>query len=242
MAKHPSSPFTDEQLAARFTSFHPQPHSQTQYMERPQRAMTLGIVLLILNAVGVAGFSMEAWKPLFALLTPFNLLLTNILLGLFHRVWSRRFAFWALLTALAGWLVEVAGVQTGLIFGEYAYLDVLGFKPGGAPLLIGVNWLMLVYVAGVLCSRIKASWWLQAAAGASLMTLLDVIMEPVAIRLEFWTWFGQHPPLQNYIAWWLIAFVLLIGFYQLPQRPHNRFAVWVLASQILFFGGLWLLG
>ena len=210
-------------------------------MERPQRATLAGILLIILNGVGLIGFSNPEWLPLFQALTPLNLLITNVLLGLFHKSWSQRFTIWAGMVFLAGYFVELAGVQTGLIFGEYAYLDVLGPKVFGIPPLIGLNWLMLVYISGVLCEKIGGSIWLRAALGASLMTALDLIMEPVAIRFEFWTWFDQTPPMQNFIAWWVIAFLLLFGFNKLPQSPRNPLAGWVLASQVLFFGGLWLL-
>ena len=208
-------------------------------MERPQRAIIAGIVLLILHGVGVLGFSIEGWKPLFETLTPFNLLITNLLLGFFHKTWTRRFESWAALCFLAGFLVEVAGVQTGLIFGEYAYSGVLGPRLLGTPLLIGLNWLMLVYVSGVLCEKISGKPLVVAALGASLMTAMDLIMEPVAIKLNFWSWFGQNPPLQNFIAWWLIAFVLILGFALLSKRTvKNPLAGWVLAAQLLFFGGL----
>ncbi|MEZ4687657.1 MAG: carotenoid biosynthesis protein [Bacteroidia bacterium] len=208
-------------------------------MERPQRATIAGIVLLILHGVGVLGFSMEGWKPIFETLTPLNLLITNLLLGFFHKAWTRRFATWAVLCFLAGFLVEVAGEQTGLIIGEYAYSEVLGPRLLGTPLLIGLNWLMLVYVSGVLCEKISGKPLLVAALGASLMTAMDLIMEPVAIKLNFWTWFGQHPPVQNFIAWWLIAFVLVLGFALLSKRTvKNPLAGWVQAAQLLFFGGL----
>lgn len=237
-------------------------------MERPQRATIAGIVLIILNAVGIAGFSIEAWEPLFKMLTPFNLILTNVLLGIFHTSWNKRFVFWAFLTFLAGFMIEVAGVQTGLVFGEYEYLDVLGLKVFGVPLLIGANWLMLVYVAGVLLQSIRTNILFKAVLGASLLTFLDFLMEPVAIEFDFWTWFGQEPPLQNFMAWWLIAFMLMLGFFyhikqtlgtrnlefapssenqgssseaQVLRGIQNPFAKWVLASQVLFFGGLWLI-
>lgn len=208
-------------------------------MERPQRATIAGIVLIILHAVGVLGFSIESWKPLFETLTPLNLLITNILLGLFHRPWTRRFAIWAFLCFAAGFLVEAAGVQTGLIFGTYEYSHVFGPHLLDTPLLIGLNWLMLVYVSGVLFEKVSGKPFVVAALGASLMTAMDLIMEPVAIKLNFWNWFGQEPPLQNFVAWWMIAFVLILGFALLSKRKtKNPLAGWVLAAQVLFFGGL----
>ena len=34
---------------------------------------------------------------------------------------------------------------------------------------------------------------------------VDLIMEPVAIANQFWSWEGGDVPLYNYVCWFLIA-------------------------------------
>ncbi|MFK7971468.1 MAG: carotenoid biosynthesis protein [Bacteroidia bacterium] len=219
-------------------------------MERSKRPVVAGIVLVVLHVVGVIGFSLESFKPLFQQLTPLNLIITVVLLGVFHQVWTKRFAAWAFLTFMAGFLVEVTGVKTGLIFGEYAYLPAFGPQLWETPPIIGLNWLMLVYIIGMLVALIPVKRkglaidapLVKSAIAATLLTLFDVLVEPVAIQNEFWTWFGQTPPLQNFAAWWLIGFVLFYGYYRLPQKPRNPLTIWVIGVQLLFFGGLFIIG
>ena len=43
---------------------------------------------------------------------------------------------------------EILGVNYGLIFGDYIYLDNLGYKVFGVPVIIGVNWIILTYISG----------------------------------------------------------------------------------------------
>jgi len=67
------------------------------------------------------------------------------------------------------------------------------------------------------------------------MVGLDVLIEPVAVELDFWTWFGQPIPLQNYIGWWMVSVVLFSVWYILPFAKENRMAKWLLFFQFLFF-------
>ncbi len=208
-------------------------------MERSKTAVRLGIaVLIIFHIIGLIGFSLESTRSLFQQLVPFNLLLAIGLLGYFHRIWTRSFGIFCLLIALAGFGVEVAGIQSGIIFGAYAYDTALGPKIWGTPPMIGINWLMLVYAAGISLQGLRLPKWALAAAGASLLVLLDFIMEPVAIAFDFWHWMEADIPLQNYIAWWAIAWLMLMYFLYLPIKKQNPLAGVLLVIQFVFFGFL----
>jgi putative membrane protein len=72
-------------------------------------------------------------------------------------------------------------------------------------------------------------------AGALLMVIYDILLEPVAIRLDMWSWETVTPPLQNYIAWFIISFplVMLLGRY--TKNSSNPLNTIVLVCQLLFF-------
>ena len=127
---------------------------------------------------GIIGLLLPQTQQLFQLLTPFHLLLTAVLLFGFHKTWNASFILFCLITFLIGYGVEVAGVHTGLIFGEYWYGDAFGFKQLEVPLLIGLNWLVLVYVTGVICEPLRWPVSFKAAAAALLMVGLDAVIEP----------------------------------------------------------------
>lgn len=194
-------------------------------------------ILVVVYIVGVIGITYNIDER-FVLLTPINLLLS---LGLVFWTHPGPYApLWKLATIcfLTGILVEIAGVQTGLIFGDYQYGRVLGPKIWGTPLMIGVNWAMLVYGAGSVVNRLipDLNIWIKAGLGAMLMTLLDVLIEPVAMELNFWNWADNIIPLQNYIAWFFVALPLLGAYFKLLGKTSNKVAILLFILQILFFG------
>ena len=102
------------------------------------------ILLFILHFVGGVALYMDSVKSVFLTLTPFNLALTFVLL-----IWGNQdfsFNFFKVISVLflIGFFVEVLGVYSGLLFGEYHYGKTLGFQFLGVPLIIGMNWVLLV--------------------------------------------------------------------------------------------------
>ncbi len=198
-------------------------------------------VLIIIHLVGLWGLGFSNWKSYFLLLTPLNLLVSNILLFAHHKEWNRAFISFAAITFLVGMLVEIGGVQKGWLFGEYVYSGVLGLKVLGVPLMIGVNWLMLIYCTGIISDKFKLSKWAKAVISASLMVIMDLFIEPVAIALNFWQWAAVEVPLSNYIAWWGISFVLALVYQYSTFNKQNPLGFYLFIVQLLFFGGLGLL-
>lgn len=200
-------------------------------------------ILGIIYTVGISGIFLQV-HPQFMLLTPVNLLVSMALVLSVHQEW-RSSTLWVFgLVYTLGLSAELFGVQTGLLFGSYGYGATLGPKIMGTPWLIGLNWLMLVYVTASLGSWAlgkKASVWVKAFFGASLMTLLDTLIEPVAKPFGFWAW--EEPginsflvaPWQNYAAWWVIAFVLHLMVAGLLPAIRNRVADFLFLLQVIFF-------
>ena len=44
--------------------------------------------------------------------------------------------------------VELVGTKTGMLFGDYSYGKVLGPALQGVPLIIGINWFIMMYCCG----------------------------------------------------------------------------------------------
>ena len=118
-----------------------------QHLITKIRNFNLAPYLAIFYSVGVAGLIIPQTRDLFLFLVPLNLLMNLALLFIYHGKIDVRFAWKAALIFIAGILVEVAGVNTGLIFGSYSYGPTLGPKIFHTPVMIGVNWLMLVYAS-----------------------------------------------------------------------------------------------
>ena len=192
-------------------------------------------ILAVVYAVGILGMAFPASRFYFQLLTPFHLLLSTVVLLLFHKDWGPKFILFACLAFLIGFGAEVIGVQTGVLFGEYTYGTVLGPKLFGVPLLIGVNWFLLVYVTGALVHNYIRNDFFAAVLAALLMVFLDFLIEPVAISLEFWAWEAEEIPLSNYIGWFAIALLIQIIYRKIPFEKQNPIAIFMLLCLAVFF-------
>lgn len=202
----------------------------------PKIRRALFIILPMMYLAGLIGLNHPSLSVYFVPLIPFNLLASLGLLLLFHSDWRPSFGLYCGVAFLSGFFIEVAGVHTGLIFGDYAYGPALGFQIARVPLVIGTNWLMLTYLCGSVIDRLDISTFGKVLLAAGLMTLLDFLIEPVAIRLNFWQWQGDTVPIQNYVAWYIISALLFWLFYSLPFRKANVLAPLLLFLQFLFFG------
>lgn len=192
-------------------------------------------VIIVFHVVGFIGFLIN--PTYFRSLSPVNLLLSAglILLMSNQKKWQFYFAFLA--TATIGFFVEVLGVKTELIFGSYYYGQALGYKLFSVPLLIGVNWAVLLYATSQL-SLLKNTY-VNALLGAGLMVLLDFFIEQSASKFDFWYWEGSHIPLQNYIAWFVISFGLNVLFQKHLSSKPNYTAKAFYVVQLAFFIALY---
>ena len=193
------------------------------------------ILLFILHFVGGVALSMDSVKSVFLTLTPFNLALTFVLL-----IWGNEdfsFNFFKIISVLflIGFFVEVLGVYSGLLFGEYHYGKTLGFQFLGVPLIIGVNWVLLVVSSFAVSSYFVSNSILTVVLSSVIMVLLDLMIEPVAIRLDFWHWQAEVIPLQNYLMWFLVALLMnwILTFNRFKFNVKLGFGL--LISQVLFF-------
>ncbi|HKK09904.1 MAG TPA: carotenoid biosynthesis protein [Bacteroidales bacterium] len=191
--------------------------------------------IILIYAVGVAGLSLPASRELFQTLTPLNLLMMSGILFVFHRPWNGKTIALFAGIALAGFFAELAGVQTGLVFGDYGYGQTLGLQISGTPLLIGINWLILIYMVFHLLQDLQMHRTLKILLGALIMVSYDLLLEPVAIQLDFWNWQGGAIPLQNYVAWFAISVVFLSLLSLSSYRSENKVSNILLGSQFSFF-------
>ncbi|AFL83501.1 putative membrane protein [Belliella baltica DSM 15883] len=193
------------------------------------------IVITIFHLVGILGMTVPALRPYFQVLTPFHLLLCTGLLFVFHKGWNTAFYLFVILSFGIGYGSEVLGVHTGFPFGNYRYGPVLGFQLFEVPLLIGVNWLLLVYLSGEIFHKKIKNDFIAASLGALVMVLLDVLIEPVAVKLDFWSWENDLIPLSNFIGWFGIAFIIQLIYRKLSFDKSNVLSLYLLINLAIFF-------
>lgn len=72
-------------------------------------------------------------------------------------------------------IVELIGVNTGLLFGTYQYGENLGIKVFGVPFLIGINWGVITFLTANIANRFIKNKWLVILCGSILMVALDFL-------------------------------------------------------------------
>lgn len=210
-------------------------------MER-QKSLKNNIVIALIvlfHVVGMAGFLIPAFSSLFLILVPYHLLFMLCLLFYsYGRVSLRLTTFFALIWCL-GFGAEYVGVHRGWLFGAYTYGSTLGLKLDKVPVIIGANWFLLVFSTGVLMQKVRIRKpALRIFTGALILTLLDILIEPVAAKLDYWEWINGIVPLKNYICWFLISIILLWIFEQFRFRRLNLAGPVLLVMQFIFFAVL----
>ena len=192
------------------------------------------MIVVLWYLVGIAGFIIQPLRPLFQQLTPFGMVMAVILLLYFHE--PKNLKAWLVFAGIAvvGFVAELIGVNTQRLFGNYNYGDALGFKLWNTPLIIGLNWLVLVYCISALGKNIRDNWYFPLISAAT-MVAFDWLMEPVAIATGMWNWGGKDIPLKNYTDWFLISGFLFLMVRILKIEINNRIASVLFAMQVVFF-------
>lgn len=193
------------------------------------------VFLFLLHFVGIFALNFELTQWLFRPLIPLNLIISGLLILYNHSDWNKNFIIFAILTAFLGYLFEVIGVNTGLIFGEYQYGKNMGFKLFETPLLIGLNWLILVYSFGIITNSLSIHLIFKILITAFCLTTLDFFIEPFAIYHDMWHWQNIIVPLQNYIGWFFCSIILSSIFFILKFSKQNSLTKHYIIIQVMFF-------
>jgi bisanhydrobacterioruberin hydratase len=194
------------------------------------------VFLYIIFFVGIIGHLYDPLQNLMLLLTPATLLLTGVVVLLYsYKTSKNKLLLWVVLTYVITFLLEVIGVKTGLIFGEYKYGSTLGIKLFDVPLIIGFNWVFVILGSISISRLITSNMIVSVFISAFIAFLFDLILEPIAIRLDYWTWNGGIIPLQNYFAWFVIALISSFGYNYLKVTVNSKISLHYLLVQFVFF-------
>jgi putative membrane protein len=165
-----------------------------------------------------------------------------VLLGAVAWLGPRRGLLLLIGLGLYALVFESVAVATGVPYGRFGYSGVLG-PPllGLAPPAVLLAWTPLILGALAVTRR---SW-----AAVALLVVLDLVLDPAAVRLGFWRW--DEPgtyygvPLVNFLGWVVSGGIAVQALRRLP-RPlpalfaRNLWLVVVFWTAVNAWSGQWL--
>ncbi len=197
------------------------------------------LVLAVFYGVGFVGHLVGASRFAMQAMTPYVLLVFGLgaLLPVLREA-RRGVWLWSALVLAVTFALEAAGTATGRVFGPYTYGPALGWRPFRVPVVIALNWLLVILGFTLLARRWTRRPLRGSLLAAALAAGFDVLLEPVAVRLQYWTWQTPSIPLQNYVAWFLIALASSLAFMVLGLSVRSPLPTRYVLIQTLFFAGL----
>lgn len=193
------------------------------------------MTFVIFYAVGLALYLTPFTHHLFIRIIPYTLVLVALVIFSHHKGWkTNTIAVLTGIFALSS-IIEVIGVATGKVFGEYVYGQGLGIKIADVPIIIGLNWVFLVYASNSIISKYTANNTMIIFGAAALMLLYDILLEKVAPLMDMWSFLENDPPVSNYVVWFLLALLFNWGIQHFEINTRNKPARWLFFIQFCFF-------
>lgn len=190
---------------------------------------------VIFYVVGLTGMLLPETFTLFKKLIPLAILLSVFALAFFHTQFQKKDLIAFALIYFLGFTAELIGVNTGIIFGHYEYGESLGIELFNTPLMIGVNWLLLIYISSSVAAELKINSTLIIVIASLIMLGYDLIIEQVAPALDMWSWNDDSVPVKNYLAWFVLAvlFHSILKIFRVETK--NKLSPVILGCQLSFF-------
>lgn len=197
----------------------------------------LKAILVVIYLVGIVGFSQAKFRDTLLPASGIVLYLSTLAIALASKNKIKFLVFMAI-AFIIGFGAEVIGVNTAYLFGNYVYGINLGPKLLNVSIVIGLLWGVLALGAASIIDQMAIFNRWKVFFGAVIMLGVDLIMEPVAIANEFWSWDGENVPLYNYVCWFLIAILLQLILRKFKLNEKNKVYNTLLILMIVFFGFL----
>mgnify|MGYP002760569717 FL=1 len=187
-----------------------------------ENRFTIAVVFPAVGALSLVGsaegwipepFAFHPWFVLFGVLVMRSPLVVGVV-----PLFSRRSVGWIGALIAYTYAIETIGIQTGWPYGSFAYTIDLGPMLAGVPVALPVFFIPLVVNAYLLCLLLLGeraqNTWLRLVTVSAAVVAMDVVLDPGAVSLGFWTFNGgafYGVPLSNYAGWVLSAVVAVVA-------------------------------
>jgi putative membrane protein len=221
-----------------------------------ENRFTIAVLFPLVGALALVGsaegwvpepFAFHPWFVLFGVLVMRSPLVVGALPAI-----DRRALGWIGVLIAYTYAIELLGVATGWPYGSFEYTVDLGPMLGGVPVALPVFFIPLVVNAYLLCLLLLGSrasnGWLRLATVIAAVVAMDVVLDPGAVALGFWSFGGGSfygVPLSNYAGWVVSATVAVVtldrAFAGTALRDRLRDCEFMLddmVSFVILWGGI----
>lgn len=162
----------------------------------------------------------------------------SLILNAFESKNTRNFVLLFAVAYVVGTLAEAVSLKWGLFFGSYYYT----LKESGVfnvPLQVSLFWGNFYYLSHLLANRISKRY--LYFIDAAIMVGIDLLLDPVMVRLGAWKWkdggvyFGI--PFANFVGWFLVTLlisVLVRKLLKIKILDKNGFGLVSLATVLIY--------
>jgi uncharacterized membrane protein len=185
--------------------------------------------------VGLILYFIPATRSLFIHIIPYTIILVATPVFVYHKDWNIKTLLVLISIFTISMLIEIGGVASGKLFGVYAYSTSLGVKIWNVPLVIGLNWVILVYGSHAILSKFTSNSWLRILGASVLMIVYDLVLEQIAPVLNMWIFESKDPPLRNYLMWLILSILFQSIIEIFSVNTDNRPARALFILQTAFF-------
>ena len=238
----PDKPFTPYRVFTETQIRNPLPHYVLAPADEDAARLTpadryLAAFLIFAYASGALAHTLPTVLPVTRYTTDGLLLVINglLLYRMYRRNEDPRLLIWLIAAYVFTFAAEAVGVATGALFGEYAYGPTMWWQWLGVPFVIALNWCVLTLATNDLALRVTSRPVVAALLASVLIALYDVAIEPVAIALDYWAWAGGSIPLQNYVMWAVVAFLISLPLQLSGVRFRSALLPVYFFAQLFFF-------
>lgn len=160
-----------------------------------------------------------------------------------EKTYTIKYLIFFVFVLIISWLIEYFGVKSGIVFGEYEYSDTLIPQISKVPIAIGFAWFSTLISSAAIVqqtsvfSSSKVDAIVKSLAIALFMVFFDFMLEPVAVKLDYWQWESGIIPTQNYITWFIVGFLFsLIGYVlEVFTIKIPNIIIHIFVAQIIYF-------
>jgi uncharacterized membrane protein len=198
----------------------------------------LVILLIAVHIIWIVGYSLPETTDLFKALSPLLFAISAIVLFSFHKQFNKSFFRFIGVSLFIIIILAVILSQTGFIYHSFAFGPAIGIQILGVPLIYPLFWINIVYSTGSITRKLQVIRFMKVVIAALMVLIIDLTIEPVAAKLEFWQWQNPGIPFLEYIITTSVSFILLMIFHLSRFRKTNVMAPVYYITALLFFAYL----